>query len=251
MAQCGIAFGGNVGKVETAFRRAQQTLAAHNVRVKAFSSVHTSAPMGVNAGAEYSNAAALAETEHAPQDVLRILHDTEQQLGRERSTRWGPRTLDLDLLFFDDISFHSPQLVLPHPCCWYRRFVLEPLCEIAPNWRHPLLNESAQDLLNACNQQPLRLVVQGNSINGSPIRKITSLVQAGYATDRVSIQAMNEAAAFSGEFASITFRERQGDSDETQPQNFRSRTIELLYSESPDRDVLVQALHDVITAILG
>lgn len=85
----------------------------------------------------FVNLVALVCTELSPTDLLEKLLSIEKQLGRERLERFGPRTIDLDLLWYDDLVMQSPQLVLPHPRLHYRPFVLLPLLEIYPTWRHP------------------------------------------------------------------------------------------------------------------
>ncbi|MCA9065693.1 MAG: 2-amino-4-hydroxy-6-hydroxymethyldihydropteridine diphosphokinase, partial [Planctomycetaceae bacterium] len=154
---CLIALGGNLGDSRAIFEQAYSVLSEHQVHVIRRSSVLQSAPMGQNAGDVFCNAAALVETTHAPAELLAVLHRVELSCGRTRQIHWGPRTLDLDLIAFADQVIDTPQLVVPHPHCWYRRFVLEPVQEISPDWTHPLLQLSATDLLARLNQRPLRL----------------------------------------------------------------------------------------------
>jgi 2-amino-4-hydroxy-6-hydroxymethyldihydropteridine diphosphokinase len=73
--------------------------------------------------------------------------EIEQSLGRIRITRWGPRTVDLDLIAYDDQIINLPNLTVPHPEMHKRNFVLEPLCEVFPDWTHPLLKKTARELL--------------------------------------------------------------------------------------------------------
>ena len=87
------------------------------------------------------------ETLLTPYELLDVLHKAEQQEKRERLIHWGPRTLDMDLLFYDDLIQDDPVLVLPHPEIQKRTFVLEPLAQIAPYLVHPLLHKRVKDLL--------------------------------------------------------------------------------------------------------
>jgi 2-amino-4-hydroxy-6-hydroxymethyldihydropteridine diphosphokinase len=106
--------------------------------VVSVSRYHETAPVGDEAGAGFLNAAAELENSLTPLDLLDKLQAVERDLGRTRSTHWGPRTLDLDLVFWESQIINSPRLVIPHPAAWYRRFVLDPLVEIAPRFVHPV-----------------------------------------------------------------------------------------------------------------
>jgi 2-amino-4-hydroxy-6-hydroxymethyldihydropteridine diphosphokinase len=94
-------------------------------------------PVGPIEQDNYLNAAAAVRTEITPGDLLNALLDLERQHGRERLLRWGPRTLDLDILLYGDLLLEEPGLKIPHPWLSRRRFVLEPLLEIAPKLMHP------------------------------------------------------------------------------------------------------------------
>jgi 2-amino-4-hydroxy-6-hydroxymethyldihydropteridine diphosphokinase len=86
---------------------------------------------------DYVNGCVVVETRRSPQDLLRLLMTLEQQFGRQRTEHWGPRTLDLDLLLYDDWVLDTPELILPHPRMLERAFVLVPLAELLPDWVHP------------------------------------------------------------------------------------------------------------------
>jgi len=99
----------------------------------------------------YLNAAALIETSLSPRELLGQLLRIERAAGRDRAKeqRWGPRTLDLDLIFFADRIISEPDLKVPHPLMHERMFVLEPLAEIAPRAVHPVLNRTVIELRDA------------------------------------------------------------------------------------------------------
>lgn len=99
----------------------------------------------------YLNAAVAVQTERSAQDLLAALLGIETALGRTREggERWGPRALDLDLLLYDQLVCHTPTLTLPHPEVHRRRFVLQPLADIAPTLEHPVLRRSIRALLAA------------------------------------------------------------------------------------------------------
>src|SRR3989338_4974514 len=98
----------------------------------------------------YVNAVCEVRTKLSPDELLARLLSIERELGRERREKWESRIIDLDLLFYDDLVFHTMSLRLPHPEIQNRRFVLEPMCEIAPEWVHPVLKKSIADLQLSC-----------------------------------------------------------------------------------------------------
>ena len=106
-------------------------------------------PVGYIGQPRFLNGAIVLETSLAPRELLHGLLRVEQAFGRDRShgIEKGPRTLDLDLLLYDDAVLSEPELVVPHPAMHLRRFVLEPLAEIAAEWQHPVLRKSVGDLL--------------------------------------------------------------------------------------------------------
>ena|ERR1700753_1328038 len=131
-----IALGGNVGDVRATFARAiPEICCIAQARLVARSSDYITPPWGDLAQPPFINACIAVETGLDALALLSALQEIEQQFGRERSAerRWGPRTLDLDLIAYDDISMQSPALTLPHPRLFERAFVLVPLHEIAPD----------------------------------------------------------------------------------------------------------------------
>jgi 2-amino-4-hydroxy-6-hydroxymethyldihydropteridine diphosphokinase len=139
MPQCWIALGGNLGAVADTFRRALDLLRqTPGIRLDAVSRFHATEPMGDDAGPGFLNAAAGLQSDIPPLPLLELLLQIEDQLGRVRTRHWGPRTLDLDLLFYNAEVCQTPRLILPHPHLWYRRFVLDPLAEIAGDIVHPV-----------------------------------------------------------------------------------------------------------------
>jgi 2-amino-4-hydroxy-6-hydroxymethyldihydropteridine diphosphokinase len=125
-------------------------------RVTARSGLYRTAPVGYVDQPAFINAAVLLETELAPHPLLDALLDIERSFGRDRAAGLpkGPRTLDLDLLMYGDLVLGDPALTLPHPAMHERRFVLAPLAEIAPEWRHPVLGETISELLADLPQEP-------------------------------------------------------------------------------------------------
>ena len=116
--------------------------------------------MGTQAGSRFLNSICGLTTRLPPHCLLSVLQSVETQLGRVREIDWGPRTLDLDLLSYGNRILDDPQLMVPHPALTYRRFVLDPLVEVDPDWHHPIFAESAAQMLNRLKNRPLQVALQ-------------------------------------------------------------------------------------------
>ena len=156
MPLAAIALGSNLGNREANLREAVTRIACHGT-IRAVSSFHDTAPVGNTAQPRFLNAALLLETTLEASQLMLALLAIERDLGRDRASSppKGPRTLDLDLLLYDDLQLHTPAgpehpaLTLPHPEMHQRRFVLEPLTEIAPQTIHPTSGLTIAQLLAA------------------------------------------------------------------------------------------------------
>ena len=138
MASALIALGGNVGEVRATFQKAIANICGMTQgALLARSSDYATPPWGDEQQARFVNACIDIETSLDPHALLFTLHKIEKKFGRDRlsETRWGPRTLDLDLIAYDDLSLDQPELTLPHPRLFERAFVLVPLLEIVPDRR--------------------------------------------------------------------------------------------------------------------
>lgn len=136
MADALIALGGNVGDVRATFNKAIANICGMAQAVLlARSSDYATPPWGDEQQAPFINACIEIDTSLDPHALLFTLHKIESKFGRDRGNerRWGPRTLDLDLIAYDDVSIQKPELTLPHPRLFERAFVLVPLAEIAPD----------------------------------------------------------------------------------------------------------------------
>jgi 2-amino-4-hydroxy-6-hydroxymethyldihydropteridine diphosphokinase len=131
-----IALGGNVGDVRATFQKAIANICGMSQgALLARSSDYATPPWGDEQQARFINACIEIETDLDPHALLFTLHRIEQKFGRDRvnERRWGPRTLDLDLIAYDDVTIDQPELTLPHPRLFERAFVLAPLAEIVPD----------------------------------------------------------------------------------------------------------------------
>jgi 2-amino-4-hydroxy-6-hydroxymethyldihydropteridine diphosphokinase len=153
-----IALGSNLdgpwGSPRQTIEKACAALDGFPLRLKKISSLIETAPFGRKNQPRFVNAVAIVETAMSPDALLRKLHMIERKAGRQRRLRWGPRTLDLDIIAYHAqsrarLSGDMKPLILPHPGVADRDFVLLPIAEIAPHWRHPVNFKSALQMLAA------------------------------------------------------------------------------------------------------
>ncbi|MFH1091420.1 MAG: 2-amino-4-hydroxy-6-hydroxymethyldihydropteridine diphosphokinase [Pseudomonadota bacterium] len=138
--QAGVGLGANAGDKLGQVKAALQSLGAcPKIRFLAHSRFYHTEPVGVTDQEWFVNAAASIETDLSPHELLHTLLKIESRLGRVRAEKWGPRSIDLDLLFYGQEVIREEGLFVPHPHLHQRRFVLLPLSEVAPEWRHPIL----------------------------------------------------------------------------------------------------------------
>ena len=168
-----LALGGNmpssIGGPLSTMKQAIEVLDQTGFSIQAISQFYQTPAFPAGAGPDFVNAALVASTSMPPEEALACLHRVEAKFGRERVARWGTRTLDIDLIAYDDAvlpdqeTFRywlnlSPekqgtlapnQLIVPHPRLQDREFVLVPLAEVAPDWRHPILDQTLRTLCDA------------------------------------------------------------------------------------------------------
>jgi 2-amino-4-hydroxy-6-hydroxymethyldihydropteridine diphosphokinase len=148
-----LSLGSNVGDREANLRAAVAQLRSPKIDVKRISSVYETEPVDRTDQPDFLNLALEIQTELFPMQLLSITQRIEQQLGRERRVDKGPRTIDIDILLFGKFIIQSPKLVVPHPRMHERRFVLEPMAEIAADLRHPVIKRTMREMLMATKSQ--------------------------------------------------------------------------------------------------
>lgn len=145
-----ILTGGNLGNRRENLHQAAKAIEQSGGSVTKVSSLYETEAWGLKEQDPFLNQALELNTPLGAKELLDALLSIEQALGRVRDVRYGPRTIDIDILFFNHEIIHQPGLTIPHPQLHLRRFALEALCEIAPDYIHPQLHKSVQQLLTEC-----------------------------------------------------------------------------------------------------
>ena len=249
MYECLIALGGNLQISGQVFKDAILQLQLLGCSGVEMSRVVKTRPVGAEAGQEFLNAAAVLYTDQSPDEILRMLHEIEAKFHRVRTHHWGPRTLDLDLILYSDWISNIPELVVPHPAMWYRRFVLEPAINVAAHMVHPILNESVAGLYERLMDRPLRLEVcsGGSATDPRFFNEVMHLVlEAG--TDETEWQPTDPGSVIAPDsFARIMLR--QGDALQS-PQKLNRKNREIEVGGDSVAEVISQIEHLNI-AMLG
>lgn len=142
--------GGNVGNRQQYLQKSALLITTGCGKIVQQSSLYETAPWGKTDQPAFLNQALLLHTLLAPDELMKTLLQIEKTIGRTRTEQYGPRTIDIDILLFNRQIIHTPLVTVPHPQMANRRFVLQPLNEIAPGYMHPVLLQSIAQLLELC-----------------------------------------------------------------------------------------------------
>jgi len=150
-----LALGSNLGDRLANLRTAIAALPP-SVVVRQSSPVYETPPWGLTDQPAFLNMVVKAETRLEPAALLATLKRIEQELGRAPTIRWGPRVIDMDILFYDDLVLETPEATIPHPRLHERAFVLVPLADLAPDLRHPVLGKTVAETLAECDTSGIK-----------------------------------------------------------------------------------------------
>jgi 2-amino-4-hydroxy-6-hydroxymethyldihydropteridine diphosphokinase len=152
MNEAYLCLGGNLGNCIETFAKAIKLLERQAIRVSKYSSIYISGAWGMEKAPDFYNQVIAVKTSHTAEQLMQILLETEKKLGRVRDgdDTYRSRPIDMDILFFNQDLIQTPQLEVPHPRLHLRRFVLEPLNEIAPGLIHPGITKTISQLLAVC-----------------------------------------------------------------------------------------------------
>lgn len=156
-----LSLGSNIEPRTSFINRALLHLNATNdLELDAFSSFYASEPQDMDSESTFANMVVRGHTRYTSEQLLAFIAEIEAVLGRERDASGIPsdRTIDIDILYYDDEIIHTDTLIVPHPKIEQRLFVLEPLAEIAPDYMHPLLQKTSVQLRNECSAKPVHIL---------------------------------------------------------------------------------------------
>ncbi|MCX7995647.1 MAG: 2-amino-4-hydroxy-6-hydroxymethyldihydropteridine diphosphokinase [candidate division WOR-3 bacterium] len=146
MERAYLLLGTNLGNLKENLRNALELLQRNGLRILKSSRIYKTKPWGKTDQPDFLNMAVEVETSLSPRELLKIVKHIEKEMKRDTEEKWGPRIIDIDILFYENIVINEPDLVIPHPYFFKRNFALIPMAEIAPDFVPPLQNKSIKDL---------------------------------------------------------------------------------------------------------
>ncbi|RXF71084.1 2-amino-4-hydroxy-6-hydroxymethyldihydropteridine diphosphokinase [Arcticibacter tournemirensis] len=178
-----LLLGSNLGDRHSYLREGALLIEREIGPIEKSSSIYQTASWGNTGLPEFLNQALQVSTSLSPRDLLFTVNAIEKSLGRERVQKWGSRTLDIDILLYENEIINEPDLVIPHPLMQERRFALAPLCEIAPDVVHPLIRKKIKELLSELSDDLYVQVESDNNNMPEDINKTTFDIDLSYLND--------------------------------------------------------------------
>lgn len=151
-----LSLGSNIGDRRASLKEAIKLLNEDGVNVGKVSSVYETDPVGYLDQDAFLNIACSAETDHSPESLLAALKGIENRMGRQKTVRFGPRNIDIDIIYYDDVTMSTKDLIIPHVRMHERAFVLVPLCEIAGDFMDPVRKKTVKELLGDISREGVR-----------------------------------------------------------------------------------------------
>ena len=149
-----LGIGGNIGNKQNNFKDVYQIIEKELGKIKISSSIYEAPPWGFQSNDTFWNSVIEIETLNSPEELLSKIHLIEEKYERKRGNeRYSSREMDIDILYYDDIFIETEMLIIPHPRIHQRKFVLVPLNEIAPDFKHPLLRLTTIEMLENCRDE--------------------------------------------------------------------------------------------------
>jgi len=151
MPRAYLSIGSNLGDRINYINKAIEKLKQNNIKIIKSSNIIETEPYGYKEQGKFLNMAVEIDSDLEPLELMKLILEIESELGRIRTVRWGPRVIDIDIIFYDSLIINEPDLKIPHPDMQNRLFVLKPLHEIAPDFVHPVLKKTITELLESLN----------------------------------------------------------------------------------------------------
>ena len=153
MPRAYLSIGSNLGDRINYLKKALVKLKQNNIQIIKSSNINETEPYGYKEQGKFLNMAVEIDSDLEPFELMKLISKIESELGRIRTKRWGPRVIDIDIIFYNSLIINEPDLKIPHPDMQNRFFVLKPLQEIAPDFVHPVLKKTITELLENLNSE--------------------------------------------------------------------------------------------------